>query len=1094
MTRHLWQAIAIPLVLSGPWASAQGSPPSNGEYLIEGNIQVPTAGTAAVCAYVARSRRAEARRPTLLTFTIYADSLAAIREAGRSAANGFVGVVGFTRGKGCGRGETIPYLHDGEDAAALIKWIARQPWSDGRVGMYGGSYSGFTAWAAAKYHPAPLRAIMVGAPVGPGMDVPMEGNVFFNFLYPWPFYTLNTAWLDTATYNDFARWNRLNREWYRTGRPYRELEQIDGTPNPGFAAWIAHPSLDEFWRSMLPTPKEFSAITIPVLQTAGYFFGGPGAAVWYLRQHYRHNPRAQHYLVIGPWDHPQAQRGVVRPGGDTTRFIAGYETDPVSRVDLVADLRYQWFDHVLRGAPRPALLQDRINYEVPGANLWRHAPSLESMANRRLRLWFDPIRSGGAYGLNRAPVASTEAITMTVNFADRSDVDRALVGGIVARVVDTANAVVLVSEPMDHAIEIGGLLSGHLELIVNKQDFDFSITPYELMADGSYFQLPPFLTRASYAATPETRRLLKPGAKQTLNFEATIRLMSRQVAAGSRLVLVLAVPKSPNQQINYGTGKDVSDESIGDGETPLRIEWLPGSYVELPTCMVNSDSLPPASGLPDGSLTLRSALRGRAILAQAIGAVGGLEKLQRLHLTREYQGIRTDEGQNVRPAEAGLAQPVNGRPRLVRIRDYEKGVFADFSSDTIPGDQPIALRSVIRGDTGYTYMYDAGTLRLTTGTALRFWRSLYQREEIEGLLLAAWGALPGVRWLANTLVDTVPASALTFTDAAGITLTLYVARDTHLPIKSETVDDDPVRGDVMTETLYLDWRQVSGVRVPHEVRILVAGREVQRQRLTSLAVGPTPHDSLFAWPSHALAIRGGDGTVVELAPDVYVVQTRYQSMVTVFDDFVMVLEPGGSPRDAQTVIDAARRLAPGKPIRYVLATHAHYDHLAGIRPFVATGATFLSTGAAGAVIEYAAKALHLMAPDSLSRNPRPVRIEVVDSPVRIIRDGRHEVQLYQLGPTAHVEAMLFAYIPAARTLFVADALDIPAPGHTRSGGSDTQRLADRIAELGLDIETIVPVHGQPGTIRDLRGSLAKRAGVNAETIEPSSRPRPRSAR
>jgi glyoxylase-like metal-dependent hydrolase (beta-lactamase superfamily II) len=291
------------------------------------------------------------------------------------------------------------------------------------------------------------------------------------------------------------------------------------------------------------------------------------------------------------------------------------------------------------------------------------------------------------------------------------------------------------------------------------------------------------------------------------------------------------------------------------------------------------------------------------------------------------------------------------------------------------------------------------------------------------------------------------------------------------------VDDDPIRGDVTTETQYLDWREASGIRVPHEIRILVAGREIQRQRLALLAEGQTPRDSLFDQPADAVAALGRDGVVVALAPNVYLVQTRYQSMVMVFDEFVMVLEPGGSPRDAQTAISAARRLAPGKPIRYVLATHAHYDHLAGVRPFIAAGATFLTTEAAGAVIQRAAKALHRMAPDSLSWTPRPALVEVVNDPVRIIRDGHHEVRLYQLGPTRHVEAMLFAYIPSAKALFVADALDIPAPGHTRTGGSDTQRLANRIAELGLDVEIIVPVHGQPGTIRDLRESLAKRTGV-----------------
>jgi len=76
---------------------------------------------------------------------------------------------------------------------------------------------------------------------------------------------------------------------------------------------------------MIPQGREYANITIPVLQTAGYFFGGPGAAVWYLLEHYRHNPRAQHYLFIGPYDHLQAQRGVVTALGDTATFkVAGW--------------------------------------------------------------------------------------------------------------------------------------------------------------------------------------------------------------------------------------------------------------------------------------------------------------------------------------------------------------------------------------------------------------------------------------------------------------------------------------------------------------------------------------------------------------------------------------------------------------------------------------------------------------------------------------------------------------------------------------------------------------------------------------------------
>ncbi|HEX6368892.1 MAG TPA: CocE/NonD family hydrolase, partial [Longimicrobium sp.] len=550
-------------------------------YLVEKHVPVPTPDGATVCAYVVRPRAAREPLPALLQFTIYADSVAAVRDALLSAAHGYAGVTGYTRGKACSNDNPAPYVHDGADAAALIEWIARQPWSDGRVGMYGGSYSGFTAWAAAKRRPDALKGIMVGAPVAPGIDVPMEGNIFLNFVYPWPFYTTNDRWLDNATYNDNARWQRLNRTWYTSGRPYRELEQIDGTPNPGFAAWLAHPSIDAYWRDMVPHGGEFAGIDIPVLQTAGYFFGGPGSAVWYANEHYRHHPGARHYLVIGPYDHLQAQRGVVTALGDTATWFAGYTIDPAARIDIVASLRYQWFDHVLRGRAGPALLQDRVNYQLMGADTWRHAPSLAAVANDRLRLYLHP-GAHGTHTLASTPPEPDASLTHTVNLADRSDADAGFVGGILAAEIDTANAVVLVSEPLTAATEVSGLLTGHLELIANRRDFDFTITLYEWTADGQYFQLPPFITRASHAHSMYERRLLTPDARERLDFVSRVRMLGRQMSPGSRIVMVLSVPKNSRQQINYGTGRDVSDESVADAREPLVIRWMGGSYIDLP--------------------------------------------------------------------------------------------------------------------------------------------------------------------------------------------------------------------------------------------------------------------------------------------------------------------------------------------------------------------------------------------------------------------------------------------------------------------------------------------------------------------------------
>jgi predicted acyl esterase len=101
------------------------------------------------------------------------------------------------------------------------------------------------------------------------------------------------------------------------------------------------------------------------------------------------------------------------------------------------------------------------------------------------------------------------------------------------------------------------------------------------MPDGNYFQLSTFINRASYLRDRSERHLLTPGKRQRLDFTSG-RLTSRQFQAGSRLVVVVSVPRQPDLQVNYGTGKDVSDESIADAGEPLTIRWLPESFVEIP--------------------------------------------------------------------------------------------------------------------------------------------------------------------------------------------------------------------------------------------------------------------------------------------------------------------------------------------------------------------------------------------------------------------------------------------------------------------------------------------------------------------------------
>ncbi|AGC43791.1 hydrolase, coce/nond family [Myxococcus stipitatus DSM 14675] len=541
-------------------------------YVIEKDVLVPTPDGASVSVIVVRPRKATDRLPTVMSLTIYVNAFN-LSDAVRSAAHGYAGVTANSRGKRNSPQEPVPFEHDGADAIAVIDWVSRQPWSDGQVGMFGGSYEGFTQWSAAKRgHPA-LKTIMPSVPVAPGIDVPMQGNVFQNFFYKWPRYVTLDKGLADADYFDRARWDALDERWYTSGEPYRAMEKLDGRPNPFFQRWLKHPTYDAYWRKMIPYRDEFARVRIPVLTTTGYYDGCSLSAMYYLTEHLKYAKEANHTFVIGPYDHVGGQHV-------SSDELRGYRIDPVARLDVEA-LRYQWMDHVLRKGPRPALLEDRINYQVMGANTWRHAHDLGGVSNDSLTLYLAPAASGDTHLLTARPPAPGTALRQRVDFKERSPGGHYEPWNIVDTTVAAHNGFAFVSEPLPAPVELSGLFSGRLDFISNKKDFDFSVVLYERTAKGEYVYLSYLLNRASHVGDRTRRRLLVPGKKQSLSFQSG-RMTSRKLETGSQLVIVLAINKHAQSQLNLGTGKDVSDESIADAKVPLDISWLGGSRVVLP--------------------------------------------------------------------------------------------------------------------------------------------------------------------------------------------------------------------------------------------------------------------------------------------------------------------------------------------------------------------------------------------------------------------------------------------------------------------------------------------------------------------------------
>ncbi|WP_370898531.1 CocE/NonD family hydrolase [Chryseobacterium gossypii] len=506
---------------------------------------------------------------TILVNTIYPDKKN-IDLVNNLVNNGYTGAILHTRGKYLSSDSIEPFEHEAEDVNEAIDWIIKQPWSNGKVAMIGGSYLGFSQWAATKkLHPA-LKTIIPEAAVGIGtMDFPMRNNVFMTYSLRWLSHITSGKMTDYKDFNDEKKWNSVYKTWYESGIAFRKLDSLSGRQNVIFQRWLDHPGYDQFWQQMIPYKKEFSAINIPVLTITGYYDWNQRGALYYFKQHYQYNKNAEHYLIIGPYDHYGAQ------GNISDRF-RGYTIDPAAKINI-NDILIQWLDYIFKGKQKPLFLKNKINYQVMGTNQWRNAYSMDTFEKEKLRFYL------GNSEMSPSISDSGRPLELKVDLKDRTDAD-ALLGlsyNIVDHFIYTKNNLLITSQPFDQPIEFTGNFSGLLKFSVNKKDVDLYVNLYEQMPDGKYFLLSTYLSRASYAGNNGKRKLLTPGRKTELPIQ-NAEFVSRKIDKGSRLVAMIGVVKSPFWEINYGTGGSVSDETMADAKEPLVIRLYNDSYIEIP--------------------------------------------------------------------------------------------------------------------------------------------------------------------------------------------------------------------------------------------------------------------------------------------------------------------------------------------------------------------------------------------------------------------------------------------------------------------------------------------------------------------------------
>ena len=204
----------------------------------------------------------------------------------------------------------------------------------------------------------------------------------------------------------------------------------------------------------------------------------------------------------------------------------------------------------------------------------------------------------------------------------------------------------------------------------------------------------------------------------------------------------------------------------------------------------------------------------------------------------------------------------------------------------------------------------------------------------------------------------------------------------------------------------------------------------------------------------------------------------HHSVVVEFPNYVTVIESPLNDERAAAVMAETKKLVPNKPIKDLVNTHNHFDHLGGVRYFVAEGVMVITNQRNKSYYEQIFKAPHTLAPDRLSQNPKKANYITVKDKF-VLADGGREIDILHLENDNHNEGMLVVYVPKEKVLVDADDFTPPAPNGPAPAPravAFTKNLNANIERLKLDIVTIALLHGFVVPIAELKKVAGVRAG------------------
>lgn len=517
------------------------------------------------------------KTPVIFTLTPYISDTYHARAA-YFASHGYVFALVDVRGRGNSGGEFEPFANEPRDGHYVVEWLAKQPFCDGKVAMWGGSYAGFDQWVTAKEFPPHLATIVPAAAAHPGLDYPSYNNIGMTYDVQW--FTLTSGHTPQDNlFGDQKFWRSKFLDAYKKHLPFKSLDSFVGNPSVNFQRILKHPTADAYYDAMLPTREQFQKIALPILTITGQYDGDELGALTYYRDHLANassQARAKHFLIIGPWDHA----GTRTP----TDEVAGVKFGPGAIVDL-NDLHRQWYDWTMKTGPKPAFLKNQVAYYLlapgnSGANgEWKYAENFDTLVANPRKFYLDS-KNGDANGVFRSGTLNEKQPNngMDAFVYDPMDLRRGEnVEGTDPKEKTAAidqtfalsigkDGLVYHTDPLPNETPLVGCPALSLWLSIDTPDIDLECDMYEIQPDGTSIALWSDLRRLRYRESLREAKLVKPGEIVRCDFNPGL-FVARRLMKGSRLRLVVTAVNSILWQKNYCSGGIVAEETAKDAHT-----------------------------------------------------------------------------------------------------------------------------------------------------------------------------------------------------------------------------------------------------------------------------------------------------------------------------------------------------------------------------------------------------------------------------------------------------------------------------------------------------------------------------------------------